>query len=151
MNLRFLIVTLILPVSGFCQLKDKQKEVFKEEFNKVADTFEKNLKPYLLKFSEQQYKPDVQKADPEQQYKPDVQKADPLLLTVAFQIYTQKARFIREEGFQNLIFQLDSGILIDQKMVIGYFDLSYRNNFPGLDYIFFEKCADELKKQKGQK
>ena len=138
MNLRFLIVTLILPVSGFCQLKDKQKEIFKEEFNKVADTFEKNLKPYLLKFSEQQYKPDVQ-------------KADPLLLTVAFQIYTQKARFIREEGFQNLIFQLDSGILIDQKMVIGYFDLSYRNNFPGLDYIFFEKCADELKKQKGQK
>ena len=138
MNLRFLIVTLILPVSGFCQLKDKQKEVFKEEFNKVADTFEKNLKPYLLKFSEQQYKPDVQ-------------KADPLLLTVAFLIYTQKARFIREEGFQNLIFQLDSGILIDQKMVIGYFDLSYRNNFPGLDYIFFEKCADELKKQKGQK
>jgi hypothetical protein len=137
-SLRLLIVLLILPLTAFSQLNDQQKQVFKEEFKKISDTFENNLKPYLLKFSEQQYKDDYA-------------KANPILLKTRYDIYVQKAGFLREEGFEIFISQLDSGVLIDRDMVVDYFDMSYRNNFPGLDFIFFEKCKDELKKQKGQK
>lgn len=138
LKLKLSVILFLLPITALPQLNRQQKEILQEEFNTIADIFEKNVKPYLLKFSEQQYREDFG-------------KANPLLLNMRYKIYLQKAGFLREEGFQIIVSRLDSGVLIDRAMVVDYFDIIYRDNFPGLDYIFFEKCADELKKQKGQK
>lgn len=126
-----LMLSFATPITEFAQAGNDE-EAFKKTFNAVADTFEKRVKPYLLKFSSNQF--NVDSNTPEGKH----------LIDSYYRIYLQKAEHIRSDIFVNL----NSRLLkerVDKSSITDSFIFSYRIQFPGLDYAFFESCEKDLK------
>lgn len=107
---------------------------FEKNFDVVAFVYLENVKPYLLEFSKKQYKIDTNN------------EASNHLIDSRYRIYLQQAEQLRTQSF----IELHERIIKDKKQfdksfLIEYFDLAYRNQFSGLDYVFFEKCKKDLR------
>lgn len=124
-----IVIAWVFPISDFAQVDHTD---FQKTFNEVADTYEKNVKPYLEKFSRNQFKID--------QVTPETER----LINSYYRIYLQKTEELRRDGYAE-ISQKAKLEKITKEYLIGYFDLAYRVQFPGLDYVFYESCAEQLK------
>lgn len=124
-------MSVYLTCVGYTQPKGNE-ELFKKEFNKVADVYEKTLRPYLLKFATNQFKGSSNTIEQKQ------------LIDSYYRIYLQKMEKLRSDGYTSLLQQFPNQ-KIGRIEIIDYFDFSYRVQFTGLDYEFFESCAEDLK------
>ncbi len=132
---KFIVSTLailLISIIDYAQSNPKVSE-FEKDFNVVASVYEKNVKPYLLEFSKKQYKTDADKEGFND------------LIDSRYRIYWQQAENLRKESFIELQkSNAKDKMELSKSFLIEYFDLAYRNRFPGLDYAFFDKCKDEL-------
>jgi hypothetical protein len=96
----------------------------------VGKIFETEFMPYARKFAEASYPLKLRSEN---------------LTDAQYRIYVSKARSLTE-GFLNaeLYQQGTPPSGLNENFVYLMFEAAYRNNFPGLDYTFFEKTESKL-------
>lgn len=126
MNKVVCLIALLIVLTSTSKVRSQN---FENDFNRVAETFEKELKPYLLRFVQAQY-PELPKTS-------EMQMRDQVL----YDSYLQKAKLLTRD--------LKRGLMKDnaeatRKEIYDVFDIAYRMEFPGLDKQYFEKIRKSL-------
>lgn len=85
----FLVIILITPNVEFARQVEATQDI-KKELNRVADTFEKNVKPYLQKFASDQFNVDKTTIESKR------------LIDSYYKLYLQKAEQIRIDALKAL-------------------------------------------------
>ncbi len=108
---------------------------FDRDFDSVADAFEENLKPYLEKFVKAQFN------------NPPQTESQRLLEISSMDVYVQKAAHLRTD-FKKVMLKdkdMNDERISNRKRIIDSFERLYKYEFPGLDYLYFEKVKSQLK------
>lgn len=101
-------------------------------FNQVADIFEKGAQPYFQRFAEIKFPPG------------DTSAARRQAIESQFRIYRDQATTLRKESLD--FFAKDTNKeRFNKDFLLRYFTTLYANNFPGLDYKFFEEVERQVK------
>jgi len=139
-------IKIIFLLIGLTTLSDclygqekNETDTFKKDFDNVADVFENNIKSYLLKFAEMQFNP-----------KDSLKTKEAIKAQI--HLFEQKVKELRVESYKELL--KDKGERKTKDYILGYFSFLYSSQFPGLDYVYFEKCKNQviiLIKNEGQK
>lgn len=103
-----------------------------EGLNAMAPIYEKNADPYFKRFAQQVYPPGTDGKLIDAQYRIYKQQSEELTNDLRSAIKEKKNLFAGEYSKQQLLNLLA---------------FTYRNNFPGLDYEFFEKAGAEAGKK----
>lgn len=114
-------------------------ELYKNDYDKVAAVYQRNIESYLYKFASNQEEPLSSKATKEEETAR--QRAIESMVT----IYRQNLEVFISKSFDHLSKEKAATYKIEDKhFIIGYFDFSLRIQFPGLDYTYFKKSREDI-------
>jgi len=116
---------------------------FRNDFNQVADAFESNAKPYINEFTSRQIEPLANDASKE------LETIHKLLIETNSMIHMARLEEFRKRSFASLLERMPESYNSerDMKKIIQFFELAYKNEFLYLDYKFFQKVKEDLKKK----
>ena len=135
MRIKKIIVTGILILTTQL-LPGQSRSQFDQNFDSVAVSFEENLNPYIEKFVKIQF------------YNPPQTEEQKLLEKSSVNIYLQKASNLRIDLKKQLLDKNDTKNM-NKKQIFGYFEIMYKIEFLGLDYLYYEKIRTQLKISSG--
>lgn len=120
-----------LLVSTF--VTSAQNEVFKKDFDTVTNIFEEELAPYLYKFAKNQMSPNMDSLTRED------------MIQYKIEFFKEKVKRVRDENFKKLSkIAEDKTQSVNKDYLLGYFHMCYTMEFPGVDYIYFDKCTKRV-------
>ncbi|MBS1545516.1 MAG: hypothetical protein JST14_17900 [Bacteroidetes bacterium] len=127
MKVRVLPLLLVIFLSTLVNAQDATSK-WLEGSNSILSIYERHADPYFRRFAQNAYPPGTDKKLIDAQYKVYKQKSEMLGDELRSAIKAKKEMFAGEYSRQQLL---------------NVVQFTYRNNFPGLDYTFFQTCNAE--------
>lgn len=100
------------------------------DLDQASKVFKQNLKPYIKNFAEAQFPPSLEN------------NIRTVRVQMLEELYFKKAEYSSRELIKTA---LQDAHQIKPESTYSLFEQLYRYEFPGLDYVFFEKVKKELK------
>jgi hypothetical protein len=132
----FLLVLCFLSFGKNQQLTPD--ELFKRDFDKVAEVYRRNLNLYLPSLIEAQYKPIEKNASK------DIVEQRKKIVEIVSITFRDKAKYVTDQCFLAMSENTSATYAIDKRIkIINVIELTFKMEFIGLDYRYFKKAKEE--------